>query len=262
VVSPDGSLEDRPLSLVTWNVQRSSPARARRQVDWLAGRDASDVAVLTEVADSPGGDALVSALTARGFEVVVPPAATGDYLVVLAARGELTPVLGRDLDMLPQRCAAAVATVRCRQVGVIGVYVPSRGPQPRRNQDKRAFQSALQAGLPRILAGVAADLPVVLAGDLNVVEPQHVPHLPVFGAWEYAFYEHFAAEHGLVDAFRALHPRAVAHSWYGRAGVGYRLDHMFVHREHVRRVRSCAYSHRPRLAGLSDHAAMTLSLDP
>jgi exodeoxyribonuclease III len=251
----------RAVRVVSWNVQRAGPERARRQVRWLAGAAGADVAVLTEVANAPGGDALVAALGAEGFATVVPPAAAGAHLVVLAARGTLAPLAGPHLPVFPQRCVTAVATVRGQRAAVIGVYVPSRGPRARRNEDKRAFQDALRAGLPPILAGLPAGAPVVLTGDLNVVEPGHVPRLPVFGAWEYAFYEHFAAEHGLVDAYRALHPDQVAHSWYGRAGIGYRLDHAFVGSEHLPRLRGCAYRQRPRLAGLSDHAALALMLD-
>jgi exonuclease III len=229
-------------------------------VKWLARHAGADALVLTEVANAPGGHALMEALAAHGFDVLVPTAAPGAYGVVLAARGGLTPVTGINHGALPHRCAAAVATVGSRQVGIIGVYVPSRGPQPRRNQDKRAFQEALLDRLPHLLSGVG-DLPTVLAGDLNVVEPRHIPHLPVFGTWEYAFYEHLAGGAGLADAFRALHPRAVDHSWYGRSGAGYRLDHIFVRREQVGRLRSCGYLHAPRLASLSDHAAMSVTLD-
>ncbi|WP_228811960.1 hypothetical protein, partial [Nocardia otitidiscaviarum] len=44
--------------------------------------------------------------------------------------------------------------------------------------------------------------PVVITGDLNVVEPGHVPHYRVFGTWEYDFYRAFAAS-GFVDVFPA-----------------------------------------------------------
>jgi hypothetical protein len=53
---------------------------------------------------------------------------------------------------------------------------------------------------------------MVIAGDLNVVEPDHVPFHRVFGQWEYDFYQSFAKS-GLTDAFRHLNPRRVEHSW-------------------------------------------------
>jgi exodeoxyribonuclease-3 len=114
------------------------------------------------------------------------------------------------------------------------------------------------------LAGLATAFgngPVVVAGDLNVVEPDHQPHYSVFGDWEYRFYADFARLGGLVDAFRELHPARVEHSWFGRGGNGYRFDHVFVTHQHRRQLRACRYLHEPRLAGLSDHAAMAATLD-
>jgi exonuclease III len=142
-------------------------------------------------------------------------------------------------------------------VGLLGLYVPSRGPKERRNEDKRAFQHAVSEALPSFLSRF--DGPVVVAGDLNVVEPGHVPHYTVFGPWEYAFYRSFA-EAGLVDAYRALHADKVEHSWFGRGGNGYRFDHCFVTARHRAHLSGCEYLHAPRETGLSDHAAMVLTL--
>jgi exodeoxyribonuclease III len=100
-----------------------------------------------------------------------------------------------------------------------------------------------------------------VAGDLNVVEPGHQPRYPVFGIWEYDFYRAFAAA-GMTDAYRACHPDDAGHSWYGRGGNGYRFDHAFITSAHAWLVRDCGYLHGPRLQGLTDHAAMTLSLGP
>jgi hypothetical protein len=45
---------------------------------------------------------------------------------------------------------------------------------------------------------------VFVAGDLNVVEPGHIPHHSVFGDREHDFYRSFVGA-GLIDAYRALH---------------------------------------------------------
>jgi exodeoxyribonuclease III len=86
------------------------------------------------------------------------------------------------------------------------------------------------------------------------------PGTPVFGDWEYDFYRGFSHA-GMADAYRILHPHANEHSWFGRSGQGYRFDHVFVTRQHSAQIRSCGYFHAPRKQGLTDHAAMTLSLD-
>jgi exonuclease III len=161
------------------------------------------------------------------------------------------------IAFLPHRSHAADLQIGGRRVRLLGLYVPSRGPQERRNQNKRAFQKAVSEALPGFLDRF--DGPVVVAGDLNVVKPGHVPHHPIFGPWEYEFYLSFLAG-GLVDAYRALHPHEPGHSWYGRGGNGYRFDHTFVTVPHRPSVVARGYLHAPRDEGLSDHAAMQLML--
>ena len=256
------------VGVLTWNVQHASAARAAQQAAWLARQPAADVLVLTEVSPSAGGQALVQALRGHGYQTHTPPASTrtgnGDYQVVLAARtGRLHPLPGVRPTCLPHRLLAARLHTPTLTLGLVGLYVPSRGPQGQRNRAKRAFQEAVAALLPRLPCLVGQGSPLVVCGDLNVLEPGHQPaHRGVFAAWEYAFYQAFTAS-GYVDAFRHLHPAAVAHSWYGRrSGAGYRFDHAFITAAHASQLAACAYLHAPRLAGLSDHAALLTALTP
>jgi exodeoxyribonuclease-3 len=121
----------------------------------------------------------------------------------------------------------------------------------RRNEDKRAFQRAVTAALPGFLTQFGG--PVIVTGDLNVVEPGHIPHHAVFGDWEYGFYRSFAAA-GLTDAYRVLHPDTPGHSWFGRSGHGYRFDHAFVTTPHAGLIRSRRYLQAPRELSITDHA--------
>ncbi len=214
--------------------------------------------VVTEVGAGPGGHALTEALGEHGYSsVLAPEPAAPDYRAILASRSpNLTPVPS-GIGVLPHRGPAAVVDFAGHVVALLGLYVPSRGPQHRRNESKRAFQDAVAKALPSFLARFGG--PVIVAGDLNVVEPGHMPHLPVFGDWEYGFYRSFLAA-GMADAYRAMHPDGSDHSWFGRKGNGYRIDHIFVTRHHTAQVRLCGYVHSPRQQGLTDHAAMTLTL--
>lgn len=246
------------LRVITLNVQHAAAPRARAQAAWLAEQDTADVAVLTEIGHGPGRIALLEALEARGLHTLAPQPHPGDYGVVLAARAPLVPVPTRS-EFLPHRLLAARVQIADRHATVAGIYVPSRGPRERRNQDKRAFQAAVAAALPALAARAGAAGPLVVAGDLNVLEPGHQPHHAVFGDWEYAFYRAFAAA-GLTDAFRHLHPEALEHSWYGRSGAGYRFDHLFLSAAHAGDLAECGYLHAPCEQGLSDHAALTATL--
>lgn len=247
------------VSVLVFNAQHASAARAYRQAEWIAGQEAADLVVVTEVGSGPGGTALTAALADHGYaSVVAPEPAAQDYRTVLASRGTpLTPVPS-GIGMLPHRAPAATVLVAEQPVVLLGLYVPSRGPKERRNQAKRAFQQAVSKALPGFVASFQG--PVIIAGDLNVVEPDHIPHHAVYGDWEYDFYRSFAGA-GLTDAFRVLHPTAPGHSWFGRSGQGYRFDHAFVSALHGEQVRRCAYDHAPVEMGLTDHAALMLALD-
>jgi len=248
------------LRLLTWNVQHASAERARRQANWLR-RQSADVLVLTEVAGTGGGPVLAQALYESGFTIHEPSGGERDYRVLLAARdAEIEPVHAVRTAHLPHPCLAARVHAPGLSVGLIGLYVPSRGGKEGRNVAKRVFQDAVTAVLRRLAEPFPSkDGPLIVAGDLNVLEPGHQPPHAVFGTWEYDFYRAFG-DAGLADAFRHLHPDLVDHSWYGRSGAGYRFDHIFCSRQHLARLTHVGYVHEPRLTGLSDHSAMTVAL--
>jgi exonuclease III len=247
------------IRLLTFNAQHASPDRARRQAAWIAAQETADLVILSEVGPGPGGHALIEALTGHGYPAILAPEPPRpDYRTILAARSNDLAAIPSGLDVLPHRGPAAALSLAGQTIGLLGLYVPSRGPKERRNQDKRAFQQAVTQALPSFLAQFTA--PVIVAGDLNVVEPGHTPHHPVFGAWEYDFYRSFTTA-ALTDAYRVLHPHTIEHSWFGRSGQGYRFDHIFITKQHTTQIRSCSYLHAPRRQGLTDHAAMALTLD-
>ncbi|GHE71226.1 endonuclease [Streptomyces lavendulocolor] len=248
---------DDAVRLLLFNTQNASPDRARRQAAWIASQEGADTAVLTEVSSTRGGDALVTALTERGYATVIAPQpAEADYRTVIACRTADAHKVESPVTVTPHRAPVARVTIGGHDIIVLGLYVPSRGPKEHRNVAKRAFQDAVTEALPKLHAAYP-DIPVIVAGDLNVIERGHQPPHKVFGAWEYAFYDSFQAA-GLTDAFRHLHPDKIAHSWYGRSGNGFRFDHIFVSTAHVTQVLACDYHQEAREAGLTDHAVMTV----
>lgn len=258
---PHGQRTAGEVGVVTWNVQHAAPARADRQATWLASCAMADVVVLTEVAGSASGDRLMEALAGHGYVVHLPDSA-GDYRVAVASRvGGVEIASDVRVDYLPHRWIAARLSVGAGYLlAVVGMYVPSRGAQVRRNEAKSAFQDAVSRVLPTVSPALGQDVPVLVMGDLNVVEPGHRPHHKVFGLWEYDFYRAFVTA-GFTDCFRWVRPDADDHSWYGRSGNGYRFDHIFVSTRHTSILRDCHYDHAPRRDGMSDHAVMVASLD-
>jgi len=248
------------LRVMTFNVQHAAAPRARSQAAWLARAGEADIVVLTEVGHGPGRVALLDALADHGFHVIrsaVPDQA--DYTTEIATRFGNAHAFATGVTTLPHRILAIQVRSGVHTPTVIGLYVPSRGTAARRNKAKRAFQTAVVAALPDVIRQADPGGPIVVTGDLNVVEPGHRPHYRVFGDWEYDFYRTFE-RCGLVDAFRLLHPEESDHSWFGHGGNGYRFDHLFVSAGHAQQVVRCQYIHTPRLIGLTDHAVLAAAV--
>ncbi len=258
--TPAGGRSVWRVGVLTWNVQHASAARAARQADWLATRAEADIVVLTEVAGGAAGQRLAGALAHHGYTTRLPDGDGSDYRVLIATRvGHLASVDDVSSPYRPHRlAAAAIILPGGSRLGVVGLYVPSRGHRERRNVAKRAFQDSVTTLLPTWTSAFGPGVPVIVAGDLNVVEPGHQPHHAVFGTWEYDFYRAFGTA-GYPDAFRHRHPDMADHSWYGRAGRGYRIDHLFSTGMPVEAITDCRYLHHPHTSGLSDHAVLAAS---
>jgi len=225
-----------------------------------------DVLVLTEVSAGESGDVLAQLLVDDGYNVLLPASAPGDrYRVLVACRDAEPTALDIQAGSMQHRCVSARLALPAGEIGVVGLYVPSRGPKERRNQDKRAFQNFATGALPGLARTLDGCGPMVITGDLNVVEPDHEPRYAVFGEWEYDFYRAFGSA-GFEDAYRLVEPSTVEHSWFGRPSVdgrrnGYRFDHTFIDKRHRMAVVDCRYEHSVRTSGLTDHAALITTLD-
>lgn len=246
-----------PLSFLTLNIANPSPERAGRQLGWLAGRD-EHVLVLTETKASQGCTLLAEAFRTAGFTVFDSQPALGEYGVMIVSRIRAEPDhLTQALGYLPSRATSCLLPTPDGPVRVVGAYVPSRDASVDKTERKRRWL----AEFGTLLASADGQYPVVLAGDLNVLEPDHQPRYQFFADFEYDFYRSLSARHGLVDAYRHQHPDTIEHSWVGRTSDGYRYDHAFCAAALRDRITGCGYEHTPRLEKLSDHSALTIRLD-
>jgi len=245
------------LSLLTLNIGNPSPDRARRQLAWLIRRD-EDILVLTETKASAGCLLLAEELTAAGYAVHYPRPGAGEYGTMIVSTVPATPDdgFGDRVGYLPSRAAAVILPAPAGAVRVIGLYVPARDASPGKTERKRKWLAACDAAL----AAALTEMPSILLGDLNVVEPDHWPRYPFFAPFEYDFYRALAGPHGLTDVFRQLHPDEAEYSWVGRAGDGYRYDHAFCCQSLSGYITDCDYLHQPREDGLTDHSALRMRL--
>ncbi|MBW4717359.1 endonuclease/exonuclease/phosphatase family protein [Saccharothrix obliqua] len=250
------------LSVITVNVGAPSLDRAHRQLRWLAARS-EDMLVLTETKATAGSRFLAEAFTAAGYSVTFPDHAPGELGVMIVSRLRTTPdPLGAALDYLPARAAGVVVDTTDGPLRVIGAYAPSRDATAEKTERKktwlRRFNHALDA--------TAHDVPLLLLGDLNVLEPGHTPaHRGQFAPFEYAFYTDLTDRHHLVDLFRHLHPDQVEHSWARRPDLGYRYDHAHGSHSLAERLTHCEYIHETRQPAadgsrLTDHSGLAVRL--
>ncbi|MGH3475380.1 MAG: endonuclease/exonuclease/phosphatase family protein [Pseudonocardiaceae bacterium] len=248
------------LSLITVNVGAPSIERADRQLRWLAARP-EDVLVLTETKATVGSVFLAEAFTAAGYSVTFPEHAPGELGVMIVSKlAAMADPIGAAMDCLPARTAGVVVDTTDGPLRVVGAYVPSRDATLDKTERKRAWIEQFHVALDI----TASDAPLLLLGDLNVLEPAHEPaHRGQFAPFEYGFYTGLTDRHGLVDLFRHLHPERVEHSWARRAELGYRYDHAHGSRTLVERLTACEYVHEtrgvmPDGSRLTDHSGLAV----
>lgn len=242
------------LRLVTLNISGPSVGRAERLASFLRELDA-DVVVLTETRANEGTRSLLDWCRHEGYMVSgALPDTNGERGVAVARRiGPAPNPAVADVD-LPHRLVIDELDGE-RSVLLVAAYVPSRDASAIKIERKRTFLGQMSRALRRF----ADDQRVVFMGDLNIVSRSHVPRYSAFRAWEYDALEDIAAA-GLTDVYTDLNPGEQVYSWIGRKGSGYRYDYAFVSPGLMSAVESCEYVHEPRERGITDHAAVMLTM--
>ena len=243
------------FSIFCWNIANPSPQRAGEQALWLHQRP-ENVFVLTEAKKSEGCLFLEKYFRAYGYNVIFPKPKDKEYGTMIISKKSLTPSSFSDqISYLRTRVVSAELSLLVGRLEIIGVYVPSRDASYEKINRKKRF-------LNDLVNGFGIDLQSrkrIFCGDLNVLEPDHIPNYSFFREWEYDFYRNLK-EHQLNDAFRHLNPSTQEYSWIGRTNDGYRYDHCFVSDDLLPLVQKCFYLHEPREVRLSDHSALITEL--
>ncbi|WP_327749780.1 endonuclease/exonuclease/phosphatase family protein [Streptomyces europaeiscabiei] len=253
VVSDD--VATREVRLLTLNVQGSPATRRDDILEWLYGTE-HNVLVLTEVRVNDSGNRLIQELESSGFQAVRVPAGPDDrYRSVIATKGyEVQPV---KTNVSTPRLAIARLATHFGPLDVVGLYSVTNGMSVDSSTARREFQQRILETLTEHRTAHSGT-PLLITGDLNVLEPGHQPATDDFEEHDYAFYSGLL-DLGLVDAYRHIHPKGVDLSWYGPLG-GQRLDHMLIDESLAHRLADCVYTHSVRTRRISDHSAMTVLL--
>jgi exodeoxyribonuclease III len=245
------------LSVLTVNLGAAARPRAEAMLDWLAARP-EQVLLLTETSAGPGTAYLLERFREAGHAVIKTPdegergAAIVSCVKVLEdSSAKLTGVT------VPGRVAACL--LDCEpQVFVVAVYIPSRDRSQRKTARKQQFITSFQGALASLPEGEAVN--ALVGGDYNVIGRDHEPRHRGFLPFEYGLLEALETG-GYIDTYAHLHPGEQAHSWVGRTGDGYRYDYFHAGPALAVRLTDCEYLHETRQRKITDHAALTVTLD-
>ena len=242
----DDAVATTQARICALNVHNPGAARAQQQVEWLL-QTQCNVLILTELKRSEGGRRLIRSLEADGFDILWGDADPDAYSTALVTKGfTVHPLIERAFD---PRVAVADLRSAGGHLRVAAVYGPTNGMTAHSSTTRAVFQR-------RLLTYLTAhrDDRLIVAGDLNVVEPNHKPPIDSFEDHDYAFYTGLL-ELQLADAYRLLHPDGADHSWHHDRYGSQRLDHILLGTALVPSLRNFRYEQDARTSGVSDHAA-------
>lgn len=241
---PEGS-----LSALALNVAAPTKESARGLLEYLWSRDEA-VLVLSEVTRGEGSRLILDVCRAAGHAVLHAPLSGRDRGVALIVR---EPELAVGAPSFP--CGPRVVRVRLGEVDMLGVYGAASDPVRYSSAAQRERKRAWLGEFTSLMRGVAGESsgPILLAGDLNIVDPDDRDGLPYVLAQERAAYADLI-DLGLRDAYRDA-AGGTAPTWLDHTGVGCRYDHVFVR---DLGVLGAEIDDAPRLRGRSDHSALAV----
>lgn len=252
--------------IATWNVN-SVKARLPNVLEWL--RDAApDIALLQEIkCETPAFPALEIGDLGYNLAVVGQKSYNGVALLSKRPIEDIFEALpGDDADGQARYVEATVGDLR-----VASIYLPNGNPA---DSDKYPYKLAWMDRLrTHVAALLETEQPLVLGGDFNVIPMPEDCYAP--DAWrDDALFKlptrsKFRAllHLGLTDAFRALHTRAGAYTFWDYQGgawdkdEGIRIDHFLLSAQAADRLVACEIDKAPRgKPKASDHTPLVCEL--
>ena len=257
------------MRIATFNINNVA-RRLPNLLDWL-NETRPDVVCLQELKvaepDFPAAE-----LEAAGYGAVWRAEGRWNGAAILARDAE--PVLTRDAlpgdDADRQRRYVEAAV---KGVLIASIYAPNGNPQPGPKFDyKLAWLARLADHAADLLA---AGVPVVLAGDYNIVpEPRDI--YPTTSYRDNALVQPEARaafarllDQGWCDALRRFHPEATLYTFWDyrrtrwQRDAGLRLDHVLVSPDLTSGIADAGVDRHVRgREGASDHAPVWIELEP
>ncbi|NGN39516.1 exodeoxyribonuclease III [Mesorhizobium sp. CGMCC 1.15528] len=255
------------MKIATFNVNGINH-RLENLLAWLASAK-PDIVCLQEL-KAPDKQFPKSAIEAAGYGAVWRGQSAWNGVAILALGNE--PVLTRtELPGDPSDSQSRYIEAAVNGILIASLYAPNGNPQPGPKFDyKLAWHDRLISHATELLS---TGLPVVLAGDYNVVpEPRDIYPTRSYDDNALVQPESRAAFHSLLkqgwlDAIRKVHPKDVIYTfWDYRRNrwprdAGLRLDHILLSRKLARQLSGAGVDRDVRgMDGASDHAPAWITL--
>jgi exodeoxyribonuclease-3 len=256
------------MRIATYNVN-GIKARLPRLIEWL-GEQKPDIVCLQELKSSD--DTLpIADIEAAGYHGVFH-GQKGFNGVAILARGEKPVEVQKGLNGEPEDEHSRYIEVDVFGIRVASIYLPNGNPQPGPKFDyKLRWFDRLTARAAELLA---LEIPVVLAGDYNVIptdediaNPKAMIDDALMQPESRAAFRRLSAL-GLTDALESRHPKGRLWTfWDYQAGAwqrdaGFRIDHLMLSPEAADRLVDAGVDKEYRgREKASDHAATWIVLD-
>jgi exodeoxyribonuclease-3 len=249
------------MRIATFNINNVNK-RLANLLDWLAA-EKPDVVCLQELKAEDRACPL-AAIEAAGYGAVWRGQRTWNGVAILA-RGSTPVITRRSLPGDPADDQARYIEAAVNGILIASIYLPNGNPQPGpKFEYKLAWFERLIAHAADL---VAAGLPVVLAGDYNVVPTEadiwpghHEQANALLQPQSRAAFQRLL-DQGWTDALRTLQPEGsiwtfwgyLRHRWPNDKGM--RLDHLLLSPSLADGLRAAGVSRDFRgVEGASDHA--------
>jgi exodeoxyribonuclease III len=256
------------MKIATYNVN-GIKARLPRLIEWLE-ETKPDLVCLQELKSSDETIPVADVEAAGYFGVW--HGQKGFNGVAILARGEAPVLIRKGLDGEPEDEHSRYIEAEAFGIRIASIYLPNGNPQPGPKFDfKLRWMERLRLRAAEL---IALEIPVVLAGDYNVIptdkdiaNPRAMQDDALMQPESRAAFRRITSQ-GWTDALHARHPtQALWTYWDYQAGgwqrdAGFRIDHLLLSPEAADRLTDAGVDkdHRGREKA-SDHAATWVILD-